>query len=122
MKTKFFIFFALCCLTACQKELTYDELISNPKLLQKEYQRCEEKELPQCEMIRRVAVDFSELIRTQARDPDAFGRQVMEVQQKLTELQAEYEKAKTTEAKTALDEQKTKLHALYAVIALHTPE
>jgi hypothetical protein len=109
-------------LASCQKELTYDELISHPKLLQKKYQECEQTELPQCDMIRRAAVDFSDLIRTQMQDPDAFGRQVMLAQQQLVQLNNDYQKEKTPAAKDALAEQQTKLHALYAVLALHTPE
>ncbi|HEX2548772.1 MAG TPA: EexN family lipoprotein [Gammaproteobacteria bacterium] len=109
-------------LAGCQKEFTYDYLITHPQFLQKEYEKCENTERPECETIRRVAMDFSATVRHQMQDPDRFGREVMEAQHQLLELKAAYQKDPTPDSKQAYVDQKQKLDRLYAVIALRTPE
>jgi len=121
MKLIYVFIFSLL-LMSCQNELTYDYLLTHPKFLQSQYENCENVERPQCEIIRRAAMDFSALVKHQMQDPERFGAEVRDTQQQLLILKNTYEKEKTPEAKKALEDQQLQLNGMYAVIALHTPE
>lgn len=117
-----YIFFFSFLLMSCQNKLTYDYLLTHPQYLQSQYERCENVELPECEMIRRAAMDFGALVKHQMQNPDRFGQEIREAQQQLIELKSSYAKNNTPDAKQAVEDQQRKLNGMYAVIALHTPE
>jgi len=113
-----FLFLSL----SCHAELSYDYLMEHPKVLSDQYKQCETETTPACDIVRRAAYDFDALIQAQNQDPEGFGREVMNAQAQLVALKTTYETEKSSMAKQAYEDQRTKLRKLYAVIALRTPE
>lgn len=69
-------------LSGCQKTLSYDYLMQHPAVLQKEYASCRGEATAQCDQVVRAAEDFRALLQQRSDNPELFGWQIMQAQQK----------------------------------------
>lgn len=69
-------------LSGCQQTQNYDYLMQHPAVLQKEYASCRGEATAQCDEVVRAAEDFRVLIHQRSDNPELFGQQIMQAQQK----------------------------------------
>jgi len=69
-------------LSSCRQTLSYDYLMQHPAVLQKEYTRCRGEATAQCDQVVRAAEDFRALIQQRSDNPELFGLQIMQAQQR----------------------------------------
>jgi hypothetical protein len=117
------IFLSFLFLTACQKEEDYIYFMQHPDALQKATAACRVKNLSYCDDVNKAGEDFSALVKERAEDPEKFGQKIMQEQEKLINFLQMYRQTKQLgdESKIKLaakiyDDEKVKIHVLYAVI------
>ena len=69
-------------LSGCQQTLSYDYLMQHPAALQKEYTNCRGEATAHCEQVVRAAEDFRSLVQQRSDNPELFGLQIMQAQQR----------------------------------------
>ena len=69
-------------LSGCQQTRSYDYLMQHPAVLQKEYASCRGQSTAHCDEVVRAAEDFRTLIQQRSDNPELFGQQIMQAQQK----------------------------------------
>lgn len=70
-------------LSGCKKQDSYDYLMSHPSYLKRELLRCRDTEQGFCAVINKAGHDFSDLIEARVRNPQAFGQQILALQEQL---------------------------------------
>lgn len=73
---------AVVLLSGCQQTQSYDDLMQHPAVLQKEYARCRGQSTAYCDEVVRAAEDFRVLIQQRSDNPELFGQQILQAQQK----------------------------------------
>ncbi|MEO8400752.1 MAG: EexN family lipoprotein [Gammaproteobacteria bacterium] len=89
---------------------TYEYLMQHPSLLQDEYTHCQADVYgPNCDMVKKAARDFLQLVSERSDNPEGFGKQIIQLQTELAQ-------------KPKSDETQQKLQTLYAVVAATSSE
>jgi ABC-type uncharacterized transport system auxiliary subunit len=105
-------------LSGCKTEtVTYDYLMQHPTELQNAYASCNEGNNPDeaaCNTIKQAANDFYQLAEARGKDPEGFGREIINIQIAL----AKNPDVNSDEYK----KQVQKLQSMYAVIAATSME
>ncbi|MCD6039554.1 MAG: hypothetical protein K0S27_954 [Gammaproteobacteria bacterium] len=78
----FIIFGGILILSGCKPVLDYSYLMQHPDVLHKEYVRCRGQSSMQCEGVVRAAEDFRMLVQQRSENPELFGLEIMQAQQK----------------------------------------
>ncbi len=120
----------VCCavlvLSGCREQSAdHDFLMTHPKLLEQEANRCQAMATSDadCEVVRRAANDFANLVNERGANPEDFGKRVLAAQTKLSETHQALLKAngsaKDTLEKDYKEQQKT-MAELMAVVSATT--
>lgn len=68
-------------LTGCKEKVTYSYLISHPKFLEKEINRCRnDGETEDCKIVLSAATDLNDIINEQQMDPEKFGQKILDAE------------------------------------------
>lgn len=93
---------------------SYEYLMQHPSLLQDEYTHCQaDINSTNCEIVKKAARDFLQLVSERSDDPEGFGKQIIQLQ---TEL------AQKPKSDAAYQVAQQKLQTLYAVVAATSSE
>lgn len=137
-------------LTACDKELSYSQLLKNPAMLKKELTRCQNTEgqtqapTQRCIIVSKAAITLLSLIKQMEKNPESFGQKVLNQEAecvkakiKLQEAEKNIQALKKTnaskeslteaeqkkkEAETFYWQQREQVKILLAVLGLTSPE
>lgn len=111
------LFFCLILTGADAETLSYDYFMKNPTAMQAAFKHCAEGlniDEAQCKMISQASKDFLQLVEERSRDPEGFGRQIMDLQIAL----ANNSQIHSEEYKKQMQQ----LQVMYAVIAATSME
>lgn len=110
MLARRFIFFVLASivLVGCEKEITYEYLMTHPKFLLYQLSVCEknlslqggdnEKNLAsQCQVVMKARENFLLIAREQQQDPEAFGKKILQTEFDLANIKNQLLQAKQNE-------------------------
>lgn len=118
-------------LFACKQEMTYQELLRNPSVLQEKITQCENQKTAECDEVNRAGKDFFTLNTEFQQNPELFGQKVLSAQQERAKNQAALQvaeqdaKSNPQQVKTLRDnlqDQTNQINAMLAVVATTSPE
>ncbi|OGT37909.1 MAG: hypothetical protein A3F12_07245 [Gammaproteobacteria bacterium RIFCSPHIGHO2_12_FULL_38_14] len=91
----FFLLWMIFGLSACQEQVSYETLVTNPRYLQQEQKKCEsDASNPQCKIVKQAAFVLDMLSHEQMEAPEAFGERILHAQMKMADAKETLDDAK----------------------------
>jgi hypothetical protein len=105
-------------LTGCTEPLSREYLLQHPRVLHKEFDRCQNNNsnVAYCDMVVEAAQEFVKLSNTYADNPQTFAQQIMQEENQVVDLQQKLQGAK--EDGKAMIEQAYKIQMQHVKVLL----
>ncbi len=125
--------FSVLWLSGCYHAITYEYLMSHPKRLEAEANRCQVQQAQSsiCDVVQHAAEDFTMLANKRIANPDIFGQEIMQAELQLANAlqelnQLKHDTGHADMQKLALAEQvyqtqRQKVETLLAVVVATSP-